>query len=144
MPRPHIPADVRRIVVARAQDRCEYCQSVAEYATQSFDIDHIVPVSRGGTTVDYNLAFACSGCNSHKFNRLTALDPVDGKEVPLFHPRQQRWHEHFGWTEDFSRVVGLTPTGRATVAALQLNRAGVVGLRQLLYQVGRHPASLEE
>lgn len=142
MPRPHIPVDVRQIVVARAYGRCEYCQSVAEYAIQSFDIDHIVPVSRGGTSTADNLAYACSGCNGHKFNRLTASDPVDGKKVPLFHPRQQRWQEHFGWTEDFTRVVGLTATGRATVAALQLNRAGVVRLRQLLYLVGKHPPSL--
>ena len=144
MPRAYIPVEARELVVARAQGRCEYCQSVVEYATQSFDIDHIVPVSRGGTSAVDNLAFACSGCNSHKFNRLTAPDPVDGTDVPLFHPRQQRWQDHFGWTEDFTQVVGLTPSGRATVATLQLNRSGVVSLRRLLCQAGKHPPALQE
>jgi hypothetical protein len=82
---------------------------------------------------------ACSGCNSHKFKRITALDPIDGVDTPLFHPRQQRWQDHFVWSEDFSEVIGITSTGRATVVALHLNRAGVVSLRRLLRQVGKHP-----
>ena len=85
MPRAYIYLSKRdELVVACAHGRCEYCQSVVEYATQSFDIDHIVPVSRGRTSTVDNLAYACSGCNSHKFNRLTALDPVGGANVALF------------------------------------------------------------
>lgn len=133
----------RRIITERAQIRCEYCPCPAEYATQSFDIDHIVPLSRGGRTAVDNLALACSGCNSYKFNRNTAPDPIDGADTPLYHPRQQRWQDHFAWSEDFAEVVGITPTGRATVVALQLNRAGVVSLRQLLRQAGKHPPHRE-
>jgi hypothetical protein len=59
--------------------------------------------------------------------------------VPLYHPRRHRWEDHFGWSEDFTRIIGLTPTGRATVEALLLNRSGVVNLRRLLYQHGAHP-----
>lgn len=129
----------RRLIVERARSRCEYCLCLAEYATQSFDVDHIVPLSRGGATVMDNLALACSGCNSHKFSRHTAPDPIDGADTPLYHPRLQRWQDHFAWSEDFIEVVGITPTGRATVVALQLNRAGVVSLRRLLRQVGKHP-----
>jgi hypothetical protein len=55
------------------------------------------------------------------------------------HPRQQRWSEHFAWNDDFTIVIGLTPTGRATVETLQLNRDGVVNLRQILYLMGEHP-----
>lgn len=72
-----------------------------------------MPVSRGGGSSLENLAFACSGCNGHKYNKVTAPDPVDGKEVSLFHPRQQRWSDHFGWNEDYTHIVGLTATGRA-------------------------------
>jgi hypothetical protein len=36
-------------------------------------------------------------------------------------------------------MAGLTATGRATVAALQLNRPGVVNLREALYRIGQHP-----
>jgi hypothetical protein len=49
------------------------------------------------------------------------------------------WSEHFAWNEDYSRVIGLTPTGRATVETLHLNRQGVVNLRRVLFLVGMHP-----
>ena len=57
----------------------------------------------------------------------------------LFHPRKQRWQEHFAWDERFERIIGLTASGRATVEALQLNRAELVNLRKLLYAAGEHP-----
>ena len=139
MSKPYVSVSDRRLIIERAQSRCEYCLSPAEYATQSFDIDHIVPLSRGGMSEIDNLALACSGCNSHKFKRVAAPDPIGGVETPLYHPRQQRWQDHFVWSEDFSEVIGITPTGRATVVALQLNRPGVVSLRRLLRQVGKHP-----
>ena len=37
----------------------------------------------------------------------------------LFNPRQQKWHDHFA--VNGARIVGLTPTGRVTIALLQLN-----------------------
>jgi hypothetical protein len=36
-------------------------------------------------------------------------------------------------------LVGLTPIGRATIAALRLNRPPVVNLRRMLHTLGRHP-----
>jgi hypothetical protein len=111
------------------------------YATQAFDVDHIIPISRDGSSVADNLAYACSGCNRHKYDRLTACDPLDGSEVALFHPRQMSWQDHFGWNEDYTLLIGLTPIGRATIDALQLNRDGVVNLRRLLRIVGKHPPS---
>ena len=59
--------------------------------------------------------------------------------VPLFHPRQQRLDEHFAWSEDYLRITGLRTIGRATVEALQLNRAGLINMRRVLYAVGEHP-----
>jgi len=38
-------------------------------------------------------------------------------------------------------VIGLTPTGRATIVALELNRAGVINLRKLLRNSTQHPPS---
>ena len=71
--------------------------------------------------------------------RMAALDPATDARVPLFHPRAHRWEAHFAWNDDFILMVGLTPTGRATIAALQLNRRGLVNLRRLLYAFGEHP-----
>jgi hypothetical protein len=106
---------------------------------QAFSVEHIDPRSRAGATVTDNLAYACQGCNNHKYNRTHGTDPVTGETVPLFHPRQQRWREHFAWTPDGTMIVGLSPTGRATVDLLRLNREGLVNLRRLLFVAGEHP-----
>ncbi|MFN8483287.1 MAG: HNH endonuclease signature motif containing protein [Anaerolineae bacterium] len=142
MPRVRLSSDVQRIVIERAQGRCEYCQSRADYATETFAVEHITPLSRGGTNDLVNLALACSGCNGRKYNKTEAQDPTDGKTVAIFDPRHQQWQEHFSWSEDYTHVVGLTPTGRATVEALQLNRPGLVNMRAALYAISRHPPKL--
>lgn len=132
-------AKQKQIVVERAKNCCEYCHSQARFATQSFSVEHICPRSQGGRTVLDNLALACQGCNGHKYDKTEGYDPVSKTFVPLYHPRQHRWHEHFQWSAGFILIVGLTPTGRATVNTLQLNREGVVNLREILYKMGKHP-----
>lgn len=139
MSEPQITARQKQIVVDRAGGSCEYCRSQARFSPDPFSIEHIIPRSRGGTDHLDNLALACQGCNSRKYTDVDAIDPVSGKCVPLFHPRQHRWSDHFAWNDDFTLVIGLTPTGRATVERLQLNREGVVNLRRALHSVGAHP-----
>lgn len=139
MPKIYIAASKKLVVIERAQGRCEYCQSRADYATETFAAEHIIPSSRGGSTELDNLALACSGCNGHKYNKLEAIDPVDGTMVQIFHPRQQYWIDHFGWREGFTKIIGLTATGRATVDVLQMNRPGLVNIRSVLYMIGKHP-----
>lgn len=110
-----------------------------DHTAQSFACEHVVPVSMGGATELNNLALACGGCNGHKYTKVSAIDPLSQRESPLFHPRQQLWEEHFVWSADALKIVGITPTGRATVSALKLNRAGVINLRKLLKVAGLHP-----
>lgn len=86
MPRPYLPVRKRRAVIDRASGYCEYCQSRADYATETFAVEHIIPVSLGGTDDLENLALSCSGCNSHKHDRVEGIDPIDGALTPLFHP----------------------------------------------------------
>jgi hypothetical protein len=135
----HIPAELRRLVADRAKHYCEYCRTQTQYSSDPFTVDHITPRSLGGLTTAENLALCCHGCNQHKSNRTSAPDPVTGSPVLLFHPREQRWDEHFAWNEDFTLMLGLTPTGRATIGVLQLNRSGLINLRRVLYAVGEHP-----
>jgi len=106
---------------------------------QPFSVEHIVPRSQEGPTNLENLALSCQGCNNHKYRKTHASDPVSGQFVALFHPRQQSWFHHFAWNEDASLALGLTPTGRATIEALQLNRPGLVNLRRILFAAGEHP-----
>lgn len=139
MPEQRISAELRQRVVERARGCCEYCRSQAKYTTQSFSVEHIVARANDGRTTLDNLALACQGCNNHKYNKTAGRDPVSGRLAPLYHPRHERWDEHFAWSDDFTLIFGLTPTGRATVETLLLNRAGVVNLRRLLYGHGKHP-----
>ena len=143
MPEELSVAELREQVIARAHGCCEYCRSQARFATQSFSVEHIVPRTKGGPTSLANLALSCQGCNNHKYNKLVDRDPATGQTVELFHPRQQRWTEHFAWNDAYTVIIGLTPTGRATVAALHLNREGLVNLRRVLYAAGEHPPAIE-
>jgi 5-methylcytosine-specific restriction endonuclease McrA len=139
MTRSAITADQKRFIAERAHYCCEYCGSQLKFSAASFAIEHIVPRATGGADELENLAFACQGCNNQKFTSVDAPDPVTGQVVPLYHPRNQRWDQHFAWSDNFSHIIGLTPIGRATVAKLELNREGVVNLRRVLRSVGEHP-----
>jgi hypothetical protein len=132
-----IPIRLRRRVVFRAGDRCEYCGLAQEGQEAIFHIDHIMPVSAGGPTDLDNLALACVSCSLRKAARRSGRDPATGRTIPLFHPRRQRWDNHFRWQG--VTVVGLTPTGRATIAALQLNRPTIQAIRAEEMAHGRHP-----
>lgn len=139
MPEHGVSAAIRRAAAQRAHGACEYCCSQEEFSVGPFCLDHIVPESAGGAGTLQNLAFACPGCNGHKGAKTVALDPASGEFVRLFNPRKDAWRDHFSWSNDQCLVVGLTPVGRATVEALQINRAGVVRLRRVLAAAGEHP-----
>ncbi len=134
-----LTARQKQTITKRANGRCEYCWSPALFTIQSFAIEHILPRSKGGKTVMSNLAFACQGCNNHKYNKTHWPDLISEKIVPLYHPRRQQGQQHFLWSEDFSLIIGIAATGRATVEALQMNREGLVNFRRLLHEMGEHP-----
>ncbi|MCP4660505.1 MAG: HNH endonuclease [bacterium] len=129
----------RRVVAERAAWCCEYCRSQARFCPDPFVVEHVVPRSGGGSDELSNLAFACQGCNGHKYTSVEATDPLDGGVVALFHPRRDDWAEHFTWSLDCLRVVGVTPRGRATVEKLRLNRVELINLRRVLRAQREHP-----
>ncbi|ESA34653.1 hnh endonuclease [Leptolyngbya sp. Heron Island J] len=98
-----------------------------------------MPRLKGGSNELENLALACFGCNGRKQAKTQAIDPETGEMANLYNPRTQRWVDHFCWNKDTTRILGKTPTGRATIEALSLNRTNVVNLRRLLASVGLHP-----
>lgn len=134
-----ITAEQRRQVIARAKQYCEYCYSRMDFSPQSFSVEHIIPRQQGGKSTLDNLALACQGCNNFKHIKTTAIDPISKTQVNLFHPRLESWSSHFIWNDDYTQVLGITPTGRATVQLLKLNRLGVVNLRLALFLMGEHP-----
>lgn len=130
---------LRAQVLADAGGRCGYCQTSEEITGAPLEIEHLTPEALGGSTRRDNLWSACRQCNALKGDRVTAIDLETATLVPLFNPRQQVWAEHFAWVEDGARISGRTPTGRATVEALALNRPLLVRARQRWISVGWHP-----
>ncbi|NJO42730.1 MAG: HNH endonuclease [Cyanobacteria bacterium CRU_2_1] len=130
---------VQQQVRHRSKNLCEYCHASEQWQYVKFTVDHVLPISLGGTNSLDNLALACFHCNRRKTNRLTAIDPESGETVSLFNPRQDSWREHFVWSADKCQVLGLTATGRATIAVLNLNRERIIHIRAADLEVERHP-----
>ena len=118
-------------VARRAGHRCEYCRAPEALFNLPFEVDHVVPTARDGSNEESNMALTCRSCNLHKTDRVQAVDKVTGESVPLFDPRTHRWSEHFVVDQDRAEIVGLTPTGRATVEQLRLNDPSQIVARQL-------------
>jgi hypothetical protein len=132
-----VPRELTELVFLRARNLCEYCRLSQLGQEATFHVDHVIPRAAGGPTTEENLALACVSCSLRRWAKQTAVDPESGEEVPIFDPRSQTWGDHFRW--DGERVVSLTPTGRATVGALAMNRPVILAIRQEETARGRHP-----
>ena len=130
------PAETRQFVAERAGNFCEYCRCSSDFSSSPYAVEHIYPRVSGGTDEWENLAWACQGCNGHKLAATGAGDPLNGAHAALYHPRLDQWSEHFQWSIDGLVLLGLTPTGRATIERLQLNRSNVINLRRVLQAFG--------
>ncbi|NUQ77797.1 MAG: HNH endonuclease [Polyangiaceae bacterium] len=139
MSRSYIGRTLREEVIREGRYRCGYCLTSARVTGTPMEIDHIIPESLGGLTVKENLWPTCSMCNDHKGNRFAARDPLTGEVVRLFDPRRQLWSEHFCWSAGGDMIFGKTPTGRATIAAVRLNRVELVEARRGWVSAGWHP-----
>jgi len=125
-------AELRQLVWQRAASRCEYCHVPAEVSLLPFQIDHIIAEKHGGPTVVDNLALSCERCNSHKGPNIAGY--LEGKHIPLFNPRTDRWSDHFRW--DGALLVGQTPVGIVTIEVLAINLPYRVALRATLIEEG--------
>jgi hypothetical protein len=139
----YLSQETKELVRKRANNLCEYCLAVGDYAFHPFSVDHIRPISEGGTNALDNLALACQHCNNCKYNKRKGFDLLNQTEADLFHPRKDPWSEHFIWNEDDSAIIGISPQGRATVHTLKMNREEAVNLRKALKAFGVHPPDVD-
>ena len=135
----YIPIELRRQVRADAGGRCGYCHTPEALIGMPLEFEHLYPEAHGGATVRENLWLACTRCNDFKGDRTDGVDPQTGETVPLFNPRTQSWTEHFSWSPDGTLITGLTPIGRATVVALQLNNEFIIVARRFWVEAGWWP-----
>ncbi len=139
MPREYIQKTIRDKIKKAANNACEYCKAIRTYSSSPFAIEHITPVAKKGSNKFENLAYSCNNCNHAKHTATSAIDPITNNEVPLFHPRNQIWQNHFKWTADFLVMEGLTPVGRATIIKLKTNRLENFNLRTVLVGIAHPP-----
>lgn len=115
----YLTAETRQRLVDVDDHRCAYCRTPQANSGSPMVVDHLLPRSKGGATAFDNLCFSCYRCNLYKGPQIEAIDPRTGEIAPLFHPRRDRWDEHFVWDEAGLQIIGLSPSGRATVVALK-------------------------
>ena len=123
-----------RFVRERAGNLCEYCHLPQGFSGLRFHIEHIVPLQHGGTDDTGNLALACPECNLRKGTNLTGVDPDTRQVTLLFHPRRDRWNDHFTLVD--GGIVGRTAAGRTTARLLEMNTGDRLQLRQGLIRQG--------
>lgn len=110
---------LRQTVRQHARGRCEYCHLDEEHSVLPFEIENIIAEKHGGLRVGENLALACRYCNAYKGPNIAGIDPSTDEVVPCYHPRRERWGDHF--VRKGSVLTGLSPTGRVTIAVLRIN-----------------------
>lgn len=135
--RPSLVARIRH----QARYRCGYCLSNEILLGMPMEIEHLIPLAMGGASTEDNLWSACRRCNGFKGAQTEVADPLSQQLTALFNPRIQSWQDHFTWSEDGTQVIGLTPCGRATVVALNLNNPEISAARRLWVSVGWWPPS---
>jgi len=129
-----VSGSLRRLVIERANERCEYCLLPQSASLHKHEPNHIIPRQHGGSTSFENLALACFRCNRHKGPNLGSLDPDTGELVGLYNPRRHRWTDHFRIEDGV--IQPLTPEARVTVIVLRLNRDERVAERRRLIAAG--------
>jgi hypothetical protein len=126
-------------VYKRAGGNCEYCLIPEAVTFATHEIDHIIAEKHGGLTNADNLALACVLCNKYKGSDLASIDPVTGRIASLYHPREERWCDHFHL--DNAEIAPLTAKGRAATRLLQFNRRERVEERRLLIEARLYKVS---
>jgi len=134
-----VSLELRQFVAENSRYRCCYCLTQEEIVGTYFTVDHIIPEALGGQTTLENLCLACWDCNLIKQKRISGIDAMTNEMIALFHPNRQHWHAHFAWQQEGCLIIGLTPTGRATIETLRLNRPVLVQARKRWIQAGWHP-----
>lgn len=91
----YIAADLRRLVVARAEAICEYCLVAEEDTFYGCEADHIISEKHGGSTDADHLAYACVFCNQSKGSDVGSIQWDTNTFVRFFNPRADAWADHF-------------------------------------------------
>ncbi len=135
----YVSAELRRLVVARADSLCEYCLVHADDAFFGCEVDHVVSEKHGGLTTADNLAFACLPCNRRKGSDIGSVAEGTGALTRFYNPRTDVWFEHFSYDGEGSVIRPLSEIGEVTARILGFNQPEQILERESLCTVGRYP-----
>lgn len=116
-----ISKDLDKKVRENSKNHCGYCLTPQSLTSYKLEIEHIYPLSKGGTSEKENLCLACRHCNLHKASKIYGFDAISAKRARLFNPNSQKWSDHFIWNKEKTSIIGKTACGRSTVYALKMN-----------------------
>jgi len=134
----YISEELRQLVIARAQNLCEYCLIDLDDTFLGGEIDHIIGVKHSGPTTAKNLAHACQRCNRNKGSDLGSIYWPTGQLVRFFNPRTDRWADHF--VLDGATIRPLTEIGEVTARILGFNNDESTEERAGLIEDGHYPS----
>lgn len=133
----YVPVALRREVIKRSGNCCEYCLLSQDDIFLSFEVDHIVSEKHDGETDINNLCLSCPDCNRHKGSDVGSFDRQTKILTSFFNPRTQSWDDHFR-LNDFV-IEPLTDVGRVTVRLLKMNLPERIQDRKIYTETGVYP-----
>ncbi|MEZ4775028.1 MAG: HNH endonuclease signature motif containing protein [Bacteroidia bacterium] len=133
----HISKLIRKLVIERAGNRCEYCRIPQAITNYDFHIEHIIGIQHGGENSLENLAWCCAFCNWKKGPNIATILDGEKQIIPLFNPRSQKWFDHFETRG--GHITAKTDIGKATIKLLEFNLPERIEIRDVLTQAGYYP-----
>lgn len=94
-------------VFKRDSFTCQYCGRSAPEVV--LEVDHIVPVSKGGTNDIFNLVTSCKECNRGKSNKVLSDDTTIKKqkaELDTLNEKREQMEMMLHWKEELQKVIG--------------------------------------
>ena len=128
--------EIRQQVYERAAGCCEYCQTCEANTGQTMQVDHIDP--HGSDDLE-NLCLSCWSCNNYKRRATHVLIHRPRRRSLCFIPAHSSGTSILNGWRNSPRIRGRTPTGRATIVRLKMNRPVIVVARQRWVEGGYHP-----
>jgi hypothetical protein len=108
MARKPIPKSVRFEVFKRDSFRCQYCGAAAPDVI--LEVDHIKPVSKGGTNDIMNLVTACRDCNRGKSDRVLSdksMVEVQRQQLEAQQERREQLEMMLKWRDELETEMEI-------------------------------------